>query len=534
MAERPHGRSYILEAQNLSARKIRNDQVASKCVFEYHRAALARIQTVYRGVVLSPLCERRFMRGGGRWSRVNWGAFSNNECRGLAFVRYIALFAFLFFATPAHASFLGQFTLSGSEEYNDNIFFSQKRKDDFITSFIPRFSLLYAPGFSNTPTFLAHLAIPAQIFAEHSDLNNFGNNILFDTKYIDFYSPALTFYFADSITRIGSPRVGSSAQVGIGPPPIAGSPPPPAQGGAGLATSGAILSNYLAAVANYKYNPNISFNASATNTTRSYQSAGGVDLTNAVGARGIYHWREEHNFHLGYTATFYSLRSSHPTGNHSSKNNVVHNLDLGDDYFSTYRIDEFPTLFVTSRSGLSLNLGGSGPRLLNTTNIAATKLWQTSSLTGGVQTGLTDSLGVAGLSNTKTFYGNFIHRFNELWDVTASVRYSMYDTKKVDFSVFQANVAMQYWISPWLSSAFVVEHRWRDGGSGSANTSLKTAAKIDGTSVTAVLSSYFDIYPRLRLGRGPLPTNLSYTPPVTTAPASESTPAPTPAPAPAN
>src|SRR5262245_5530214 len=83
----------------------------------------------------------------------------------------------------SEAHFLGRLSISGAEEYTDNLFFSQKKEKDFITTIAPTLSVAYKPLGQPVPNFMARLSVPAQFFAQHSDLNNFGDNLRFDANY---------------------------------------------------------------------------------------------------------------------------------------------------------------------------------------------------------------------------------------------------------------------------------------------------------------------------------------------------------------
>jgi hypothetical protein len=426
-----------------------------------------------------------------------------------AVLRIFTLAGLLFylFVAPAQAQFLGQFTLSSSEEYNDNIFFAKHREHDWITSFTPSLSLLYAPGFSNIPTFTADLRVPGQIFGRHPEESNFADTVFFDAKYTNYYSPGLTFYAQEQLKRIGNSRLAQSGFFGGSTgPPVAGGPPPPiAPGNFGLGTSGSALSNNFNAVANYQYNERLSFNADIYSYLNDYQTAGGIDLTNSIGARGIYNWHDAHNLHAGYSGIYYTVRSSRAGGkSHTNKPSFINNVDIGDDYFDTFKIDLDPTLTIIARSGIAFHVG-NGFRLVNSSNFMVTKVWQTASVTAGVQKGLTDSLGVAGLSNTTSFNLDSIYRFNEFLTAIGNIRFTMYDTNKTDFQIFDMRAGVQYWIAPWLSTDFLVSHRFRNSGAGSGSTNLATAGHIRSTSVFLNLSTHFELYPRLRLARGALP-----------------------------
>ena len=76
---------------------------------------------------------------------------------------------------------------------NDNIFFEEQKEGDFVTSFIPGFTLLYAPLAHEIPIFTANIRSPIQIYANNSDRNNFARNIGLDAGYVYNFSPRLIF-----------------------------------------------------------------------------------------------------------------------------------------------------------------------------------------------------------------------------------------------------------------------------------------------------------------------------------------------------
>src|ERR671911_769067 len=92
-----------------------------------------------------------------------------------------------------NAAFASRFSLTAGEEYNDNIFFQKKKEHDYITSITPTLSLLYAPAGETQPTANLNLSSSAQIFARHSELNNFGDDVSLNGGYSYRYSPRLTF-----------------------------------------------------------------------------------------------------------------------------------------------------------------------------------------------------------------------------------------------------------------------------------------------------------------------------------------------------
>ena len=183
------------------------------------------------------------------------------------------------------------------------------------------------------------------------------------------------------------------------------------------------------------------------------------------------------------------------------ENNVVHNFDVGDDYFSNTKIELTPTLTLTLSTGLSFNAGGDGPSIANNSNLTLTKLWETATFTIGGRKGLTGSHGVAGISDTTSFFTTFNIRLTERLSGNFGADYSLFDTDDVNFNTMQANAGLQYAITSWLCSSLSYSHRRRDSGAGSSNTDLLTRGNIYSNSVFVAISGNFDVWPSMGLAK---------------------------------
>jgi hypothetical protein len=413
----------------------------------------------------------------------------------------IVLLSITVLSTETEARFLSQFSLTAGEEYNDNIFFSKQREHDFITQIIPRFSLTYQPDGVTAPTLQLNLSPVGQIFARHSGESNFGDNLSFDGQYRYPFSPRLSFAFTDAVRLQGLAR---SQAVGINAddPTLPTQPPAPGlsrdQRLGDFLSNGANLSNSFSVSADYLVSPNISVNANYTNAYTAFIDAGGNEISNAIGGRGVYRWGPEHNLHAGYT-----LRLLNPREGDSS---VIHDFDLGDDFFSTTQIQLTPTLTLSGSSGISFNVGGDGPRIANNTNITLIKLWQTASLSAGLRKGLTNSFGVSGISDTLTLFTSFNIRLTERLSALASVDHSRFDTDDDDFNTLQAGFNIQYALTSWLCPSLRYNHRRRFGGDNrqtpTGDRRFETGGNVYGNSMLLAITGRFDVWPTLRLGRG--------------------------------
>jgi hypothetical protein len=262
-----------------------------------------------------------------------------------------------------------------------------------------------------------------------------------------------------------------------------------------VVSNGNEVRNQISARGAYSYSPNISFGGDYAFGYTSYLDQGGSDVWHRVGARGVYRWRDEHNLHFGYGIDIIKTRDG--------DNNIVHNIDLGDDYFSTLRINLDPTLTVLASTGIGIVTGADGVRMANRFNIGVTKLWQTATLTVGVNKGITPSLGVAGVSDTMSFIANFNIRFTELLSAYIRSDYSLYDTKDGNFKTFTAGTGLRYRILSWLSSELRYAHRREDGaGSSATSTNFVQRGRINSNNISLNFTSDFDIWPNTGFARG--------------------------------
>src|SRR6266576_1922410 len=427
----------------------------------------------------------------------------------------VAAIFWLLIPSESWAAFASQFSLTSGEEYCDNIFFSKNKEHDFVTFFTPTLTLLHAPEGQVAPTLTVNISPTGQIYARRSDLNNFGDNVSANGGYTYQYSPRLNFNLSDTFQRQGKTRtaglLGGSSQFLTGPtspPPIGGvTSPPLSQNLKDLISQGSQISNYVALQGSYLYRPDLSFAAGYTNAFTSFSSAGGTDVFHSINVRGIYNWKQEHNLHAGYTLSISNARNG--------DSGVIHNFELGDDYFTNYNLQLTPTLSLAVSSGLSFNTSNSGPRVANNTSITITKLWETAQLNGGLRKGLTPSLGVAGISDTTSLFTNFNWRLTEKLSTYSSANLSFFDTKDVNFKTFQAGLGLQYLFTSWLSSGLNYSFNWINSGAGATSTDLLQKGTVKSNNVFVFLTTRFDLWPNTGLARSMSSSTLS---PVLTTP----------------
>ncbi len=424
-----------------------------------------------------------------------WG-----ECSVIA-----ALFFFLLLPGDSYAAFATRFSLTIGEEYSDNIFFAKNKEHDFVTLITPTLSLYYAPTGQVAPTLNLNIRPSGQIYARHSDLNNFGfkDNSSVDGGYTFQYSPRLTFNFSERFQRQGDTRLTGLASVN-GQLPLTPTTPFP-QGAAipnsasqnlkDFTAAGRQLSNNFAFQGNFRYKPDLSFNAGYSNSYAEFISRGGHDLSQTFSVRGIYNWKQEHNLHAGYFISIINPRDG--------KDGVIHNFDFGDDYFTSqvYKVQITPTLSLAASTGISFNTSNSGPKVANNSAITVTKLWETASLSGGVRKGLTPSFGISGVSDTTSVFTHFSIQFAEHFFGNAAFDFGYFDTKDVNFKTYEAQASLQYLITSWLSSVLSYSYRATDSGAGASRTDLLSPGTVNAFNVFLGFTAHFDIWPNTGLAR---------------------------------
>lgn len=418
----------------------------------------------------------------------------------------ITAVVYLLSADYAEARFAVKLSPTIGELYTDNLFYTKDKEHDFVTTITPTLSILYAPEGQTAPILNLNISPSGLIFARHGELNNFGDNWGAQGGYTYQYSPQLNFFASDVLGRQGQYRLGPSAQGTFELPSPPTSPPPlggtlPGQGNQNLAnfTSGGSSQfwNNFSFQGTYLYRPDVRFTGGYANNFVNYLGQPGYDLWQTIGFRGIYNWQKEHNLHAGVYVNIYNNRNADNRRN----NNVVVNFNIGDDYFSNFQINLSPTLTLTASTGISLNAGNNGPPVANNTKITVTKIWETATLSGGVQHGLTSSYGVAGVSNTTSVNGQYSYQVTEKLSTLAGVNFSFYDTDDGNFQTFQASAGTRYQFTPWLASNLFYAYRWTDSSSQAASSNLLQAGVVRANVVYLTLTANFDIWPTTGLSR---------------------------------
>ena len=435
----------------------------------------------------------------------------------LRLLQICSLMSVLFLLKDAEARFVSQFSLAVGEEYNDNIFFEENKDHDFVTYMIPTFTFIYQPSSQNAPTFIADLSPAAEIYARHSELNNFGKDLGLNVAYFYQYSPRMTFSLRDRLQRRGEGRTGfggfgTGGGFGGGSGGFGGFGGAGGTGGLGglggggglngsslneedLLSRGETIDNEAEARGSFQYTPTVAVDGGYRFRYIAFLDEGGKEVEHSVEVGGAYRKWQQHNLRARYRIGLIQSRDG--------KNDIIHDFDLGDDYLSSREIRLTPTLTVRGATGIALSTGDDGFRINHKLDLSVIKIWQTASFTIGVNRNFTGSGGVSGPSFTTSFFGTFAIQLTRRLSVFAGSDFSLFDTDDADFKTFQTVVGMQYALTRWLAANIGYAYRWLDPEGGAENTNFLRQGKTDSNSVFVSLSAYFDMWPNPGLGRVP-------------------------------
>src|SRR4029077_12648193 len=137
----------------------------------------------------------------------------------------VGIVGYLVSANHVDAGFAIKLSPTLGELYTDNIFYTRNKEHDFVTTVTPSVSILYAPEGQIVPILNLNISPSAVIFARHSELNNFGDNVGLNGGYTYQYSPQLSFSVSDVLGRQGQYRLGPLTQGAFQLPSPSTSPP---------------------------------------------------------------------------------------------------------------------------------------------------------------------------------------------------------------------------------------------------------------------------------------------------------------------
>ena len=227
---------------------------------------------------------------------------------------------------------------------------------------------------------------------------------------------------------------------------------------------------------------------------------GGDETEHTLAIEGTYSRWRQHNLRIRYEITLLKSRNG--------GSNVLHDIEIGDNFFSSREIQLTPTLTIFASTGIALRTGNDF-RIDNRSNLHVRKIWRTASLEIGVDRDLTSSEGVSGPSFTTSFFGSFTTQLTQRLTVLAGTEFSLFDTAGEDFKTFQALAGIRYWLTSWLSTGLAYSYQWLDADGGSGRTSFFEQSAVSSNSISVFLVAHFDIWPNIGLARGSRASSLS-------------------------
>jgi len=368
---------------------------------------------------------------------------------------------------------------AASEQYSDNINFSDDPMADFVTSFNVGLGLAYTG-----PRLTAYLAgsNSAQIYAldTNDDSAAASQFATLGTTYAA--TPRLTLSLADGFTRIDNSR-------GLGPPvssvPAPGPVPPgdPGNQAGLLLPRGETLSNSVYAQAHYLFTPRLSGSASYTNSLNSFTDPGGTDMVNRA------------MLSLGYLlqpnwtgSAFYSFEyldfSDQP-------DTISNNPGVG----VQWQID--PTWSAGGSLGVFVNQSvGSGPddlpqRVGPTFQLYLDGSFERWSLNAGAGQQVTNSGGVAGLSITPYAYVGANYQALRDLNVYTNFTYSHFDTVATKYDLLQAIVGLRWSINRYLAAGLSYAHNYSNND---VTTAALSSGSLNANVVMLSLSGSYEVW----------------------------------------
>lgn len=436
---------------------------------------------------------------------------SRNQHRLVLVLAWSIVTGILLLPRVADARFISFLSLATGEEYNDNIFFDERNEHDFVTTITPTLSLIYQTSSATAPLFSMNLSPSVQLFANHPELNNFGEDLGFDTGYTYRYSPRLDVTLSERFERRGESRTGGLGGFGSsgGAGGLGGGLGGGLRGSGGsggrrrssgsfsneedLLTQGDRLENEFEVRSQFLYTPNVTFGGGYSWDYTKFLDEGGTETEHTLEIEGAYSRWRQHSLRARYEMTLLKSREG--------GSDILHDFEIGDDFFSSHEIQLTPTLTVFASTGIALQTGNDF-RIDNRSHLSVRKIWRTASLEVGVDRDLTSSEGVSGPSFTTSFFGSFSLQLTRRLTVLTGTEFSLYDTEDEDFKTFQAFAGIQYWLTSWLSTGLAYSYQWLDPEGGSRRTSVLGQSITDSNSVFVFLTAHFDVWPNMGPARG--------------------------------
>lgn len=363
--------------------------------------------------------------------------------------------------------------LSVSEQYNDNVFFDDRKVDDFVTSIAPGATLRYdrallSVGLSGSTS--------AQFFARQPSNDRIAGT---QSGVLDAYyeaSPRLSLQLADGVTRVNQTRTDSGQATA--PPPDSNDPGQVAT----LLPRGDALSNFFTMGTGYQLTPRWSTSASYRNSYSNFSNPNGQDVAHGAALSLGYALRANLSTSLSYGYSYFDLNEDPPSTTES------HSINVG----GGYQYDPYWSASVSAGVFVNRPLRSSGGSISDSIgplfNVSLTRATERGSISVGAAQTITTSAGVAGVSQTRGVFGQYQMQLTERLSGQVGVHYSHFDTDTTQFQVLQVSAGLSMPLGRYFSAGLTYSYRFRD--SSRATASLQKGS-VDGNVVSiSVTASY--------------------------------------------
>ncbi len=367
-----------------------------------------------------------------------------------------------------------------SEEYNDNIYFTKDRVEDYVTSVNVGLSLDYrAPRLTAT---LTGGSTTGQFYAHNSSQNDFGVAQGGTLAATYLASPRLTVSASDSVSRVGQTRTGSVVPSTV-PAPEGGTQPGPSSQASTLLPRGEAIANSFTMNASYLLAPRWSGGLAYRNSIESFSNPGGTDQTNAATLSLGYTWSPTTSTSLFYGYSRFNV--------HDATDTESHNVGIG----ASYRL--LPVWTLSASAGVFVNrpLQSNGDSQSTSTgptfDLALTRRFEHSSLLLEGSQAVTTSAGVAGISTTRSAFGSYEVQLLEHLHGSLGIDFSDFDTSGTTFSVLSTTAGLSFPLGRYLSAGVSYSYRWRHSNQ---TTQFIDAGTVDGNLVQVFVSASYPVW----------------------------------------
>jgi hypothetical protein len=341
-----------------------------------------------------------------------------------------------------------------SEEYNDNIFFTQQKDYDFITRLYIGMGIDVQSQYSNTTINLGTSAVYLARNTNTTINAAEAQRINLATAYQ--WSPSLTFNIYDTFARVGDTR---DIGFATGAPGTALPPPQQETDPSGnnpgdvniLLPQGTALTNSFGITANYLFHPRWSTNLTYANGISDLTDPDDIALTQRWGLQLGYQWSPTLSVGPGFAYSRFNTTDA--------PDSEAYTTTVG----ANYQLSELWNAFGSIGGSVTRDLEGpSDTRASTAFTIGLNRAFQASYLTVGAQQGITPSAGIGGASTTLGGYLSYGIQLTQNLGGNLNFTYTHFDTTSRTNNVYQLYTGIFYPIWRNIGAGLIYSYRRSD------------------------------------------------------------------------